>query len=114
MVKFMCNKGTYEGTESVSYAVKEAFQTSDKEFLVYDALSEELATETDFSTVVPLQTRPQAFKIGKNNDPFENFQGNEEQKKYAADEQQLFKYVTSLQQLLADSNVKMMKMDVAT
>ena len=114
MVKFMCNKGTYEDSESVSYVVKEAFQTSDKEFFVYDALNEELPIETDFSTVVPLQTRPQAFKIGKNNDPFEDFQGNEEQKKYAADEQQLFKYVTSLQQLLADSNVKMMKMDVAT
>ena len=54
MVKFMCNKGTYEGTETVSYVVKEAFETSDKEFFVYDALSEELPTETDFSTVVPL------------------------------------------------------------
>ena len=50
----MCNKGSYEGTETVSYVVKEAFETSDKEFLVYDALSEELPTETDFSTVVPL------------------------------------------------------------
>ena len=52
MVKFMCNNGTYE--DSGSYKVKEEFMTSDKEFFVYDALNEELPTETDFSTVIPL------------------------------------------------------------
>ena len=84
MVKFMYNNGTYEDSES--YTVKEEFKTSDKEFFVYDALNEELPSETDFSAVVPLEIRPQAFKIDQSNDPFDSFSGNEEKKQFIADE----------------------------
>ena len=73
-----------------------------------------MPVEEDFSAVNPLEIRPKAFKISQALDPFSSFSGTEQQKQYIADEQHLFRYVTSLQELLASSNVKMMKMDVET
>ena len=84
MVKFMCNNGTYEDSES--YTFKEEIKTSDKEFFVYDSLNEVLPIETDFSAVIPLEIRSQAFKIDQSKDPFDSFSGNEEKKQFIADE----------------------------
>ena len=109
LVKFMCRSSAFPATGAEE--AEEELDYGRWQFNFYKVQPAELEEETNFKETTPLETRAAAYTPDEKR---HELLSNSEATGDAADkirEREVFKYAYTLQDLLASSNVKMMRID---